>query len=87
MMNRKIEQLVEQLRDAIHEALCESVAVVSAMQELDRAGRCPALTVDVTLAGEKESPSIELVTRDQGLILTSSDEQFLRNIGIATSLA
>ncbi|HLG98825.1 MAG TPA: hypothetical protein VKX49_21110 [Bryobacteraceae bacterium] len=81
-MNRKIERLMQTLRDAIHDALGESAGVAAAMAELERAGHCPSLLVDVSLPAEKEAASIEPVRRDGPLFLTESDDDFLRNIGI-----
>ena len=84
-MNRKIERLLQSLRDAIHDALGESAGVAAAMAELEREGHCPSLLVDVALPEqEKEQASIEAVTRDGPLFLTDSDEDFLHNIGVAT---
>jgi len=85
-MNRKIEQLLHSLREAIHDAIGESFGVAAAMAELEREGHCPSLMVDVALPQEeKEPPSLELVTPDGPLFLTASDEDFLRNLGIATA--
>jgi hypothetical protein len=87
-MNRKskLEQLLQSLRDAIHEAIGESFGVAAAMAELEREGQSPALLVDVALPQDvKESPLFELVTPDGPLFLTASDGDFLRNLGIATS--
>lgn len=84
-MNRKLEGLLNSLRDAIHDALGESSAVAQAMEQLELEGHCPSLLVDVALPEEKELPSLQLVTRHGSLILTESDEDFLRNLGIATA--
>jgi hypothetical protein len=94
-MSRKIEQLLQCLREAIHDAVSESPAVAAVMMDLEREGHCPAFLVDVGLphaagfpedAGlpERERPSLEVVTPDGPLFLTASDEDFLRNIGVAT---
>ena len=100
-MSRKIEQLLQCLREAIHDALAESPAVAAVMTDLEREGHCPAFLVNVGLpqeaglpeeAGmpepgsprERERPSLEVVTPDGPLFLTASDEDFLRNIGVAT---
>lgn len=84
-MNGKIEQLLHSLREAIHDAIGESFGVAAAMADLEREGHCPSLMVDVALPQEKERPSLELVTHDGPLFLTAADEDFLRNVGIATA--
>jgi hypothetical protein len=81
--NRKAKQLLHNLRDAIDEALADSSRVLAAMGELEDAGFCPSFSVDVTLPDETEWTSVELVSLDEGLILTASDESFLRTLGIA----
>jgi hypothetical protein len=85
--NGKREELLYRLREAIHESLAESLTVLAAMSELEDAGLCPSFSVDITLPEENTSPSVELVTVDEGLILTASDESFLRTLGIATPIA
>ncbi len=85
-MNRKIEQLLQSLREAIHDAIGDSCEVAAAMSQLEREGQCPSLLIDVALPQEeKERPSLELVTHDGPLFLTAADEDFLRNMGIATA--
>ena len=89
-MNRKIEQLLQSLREAIHDAIGESFGVAAAMSDLEREGHIPSLLIDVSLpqadatAQPKEAPSMELVTPDGPLFLTESDGDFLRDLGIAT---
>lgn len=89
-MNRKIEQLLQSLREAIHDAIGESFGVAAAMSDLEREGHIPSLLIDVSLPPgdappqQKEPPSFELVTPDGPLILTEADGDFLRNLGIAT---
>jgi hypothetical protein len=56
------------------------------MGELEDAGFSPSFSVDITLPEEIEPPSVELITLDEGLILTASDESFLRNLGIAKQM-
>ena len=90
-MNRKIEQMLHSLREAIHDAIGDSCEVAAAMGELEREGQCPSLLIDVALpqdngrSQQKEPPSLELVTPDGPLYLTASDGDFLRNLGIATA--
>jgi len=90
-MNRKIEQLLQSWREAIHDAIGDSCEVAAAMSQLEREGVSPSLLIDVALPQDngtnrqKESPSLELVTPDGPLYLTASDGDFLRNLGIATA--
>jgi len=100
-MSRKIEELLQCLREAIHDALSDSPGVAAVMEDLEREGHCLAFLVDVGLpqeAGFPEAaglpkpgfprewarPSLEVVTPDGPLFLTASDQDFLRNMGIAT---
>ncbi len=83
-MNRKIEQLLQSLKEAIHDAIGDSFGVASAMADLEREGHSPSLLIDVSLPQPKEPPTLELVVADGPLLLTSSDGDFLRNLGIAT---
>lgn len=98
-MTRKIGRLLNSLREAIHEAIGESHSVASVLAELEREGHSPTFMIDVGLpqgaltdkeisdiesSCDKELPSLELVTRDGPLYLTAADEDFLRNLGVAT---
>jgi hypothetical protein len=98
-MTRRIERLLSSLREAIHEAIGESHSVATVLAELEREGHSPSFMVDVGLpegaltdkeianlerSCDKELPSLELVTRDGPLFLTAADEEFLRNLGVAT---
>jgi hypothetical protein len=84
--SQKTQQLLHNLREAIDEALADSSSVLAAMGELEDAGFSPSFSVDITLPEKIEPPSVELVTLDEGLILTASDESFLRNLGIANQV-
>ena len=84
--NQKAEQLLHNLREAIDEALTDSSSVLAVMCELEDAGFCPLFSVNVTLAEWRGSASVELVTLDEGLILTQSDESFLQTLGIAAPM-
>jgi len=84
--NRKVEEMLRNLREAIDEALADSLSVLAAMGELEDAGFCPSFSVDVMLPEESELPSMELITYDEALILTVSDESFLRTLGIAAPM-
>jgi hypothetical protein len=84
--NQEAEQLLHNLREAIDEALADSSSVLAAMCELEDAGFSPSFSVDVALAEENESPSVELVIWDEGLIITQSDESFLRTLGITAPI-
>jgi hypothetical protein len=98
-MTRRIERLLSSLREAIHEAIGESPKVASVLAELECEGHSPSFLVDVGLPegvltekeiahlekdSERELPVLELVTRDGPLILTASDQGFLRDLGIVT---
>jgi hypothetical protein len=86
-LNKKAERLLRNLREAIDEALADPSSVLAAMCELEDAGFCPSFSVNVTLAEWSGSVSVELVTLDEGLILTQSDESFLQTLGIAGPMA
>lgn len=83
---RRAKQLLHNLREAIDKALADSSSVLAAMCELEDVGFCPSFSVNVTLAEWSGSPSVELVTLDEGLILTRSDESFLQTLGIAAPI-
>jgi hypothetical protein len=85
-LNRKTEQLLHNLREAIDAALADSSNILAAMSELEDAGFSPSLSVNIALPEKVEPPSLELVTFDEGLVLTASDESFLRNLGIARQI-
>jgi hypothetical protein len=97
-MNRRIETLLSSLREAIHEAIADSNAVAELMAELDREGHAPSFLIEVGLpedaltakeraemeAGERrEIATLDRVTPHGPLFLTESDEDFLRNLGVA----
>ena len=84
--NRKVGEMLRNLREAIDEALADSLSVLAAMGELEDAGFCPSFSVDVALPDESAFPTIELVTYDEGIILTASDESFLRTLGITAPM-
>jgi hypothetical protein len=75
--NQKAEQLLHNLREAIDEALTDSSSVLAAMCELEDAGLSPSFFVNIAPPEKIEPSSVELVTYDEGLILTASDESFL----------
>jgi len=79
---QRAEELLRNLREAIDEALGESHAVAAAIGELEDAGFCPSLCVKVALPAGDEYATIEAVSLDEGLVLTASDESFLRMLGI-----
>jgi len=84
--NQSTEQLLHNLHEAIDEAMSESSGVLAAMGELEDAGFCPSFSVDIALPEESELPTVELVTYDEGIILTESDESFLRTLGVAAPM-
>ena len=72
-MNEKVEGLLEQLRDAIHEAIANSWSVAQVMVELEKEGCCPAFCVDVALP--EPTPS-------EAAVFTDFDRQFLQAIRV-----
>jgi hypothetical protein len=80
-MNKKIDGLLDKLREAIHGALAESWDVGQAMAELEQEGCCPAFLLDVVLADGPPMPQEE--TFEEALVLTANDEHFLRSIKVA----
>lgn len=97
-MDNHIKIMLSALRQAVNEAILGSHDVNAAMAALGRTGRCPSLSVDVTL--ENESGEVEvnepvagaLISAAQNtavqslhsgeLILSSDDEEFLLSLGI-----
>jgi len=84
---QKTEQFLRNLREAIDAALADSSGILAAMGELEDLGYNPTFSVDITLPEESELPSVALVTLDEGLVLTESDEWFLRTLGIAQPMS
>jgi len=85
-LNQKTKRLLHNLQEAIDEALADSSGVLAAMGELEDAGFSPSFSVNIALPEKIEPPSVELVTLDEGLILTGSDESFLQTLGIAAPM-
>ena len=85
-LNKRAERLLHQLQEAIDEAIADSLNVLAAMSELEDAGVSPSLSVQVSLPEDVEPISIESVSFHDGLILTGSDEYFLRSVGITTPM-
>ena len=85
-LNQKAKQLLHNLRGAIDEALADSSGVLAAMGELEDAGFSPSFSVNIALSEKIDPPSVELVTLDEGLILTASDQSFLQTLGIAAPM-
>ena len=83
-MNPDIEKRLNFLRDVINDVIALSPDVAAAMADLEKAGLCPSLMIDVAVPEPEDLPILELVTRDGPLVLTDSDSDFLRNLGIAT---
>ncbi len=82
--NQKAEKLIHNLREAIEEALADSPGVLAALGQLEDAGYCPSFSVQVAIPPEEIGPpEVELVSFDEGLVLTGSDESFLRALGIS----
>lgn len=72
-MNEKVEGLLEQLRDAIHEAIADSWSVAQVMAELEKECCSPTFWVDVALA--EPTPS-------EAFVFTDFDRQFLQAIRV-----
>ncbi len=83
-MQRRIDELMHALREAIDDALAESPAIAAAMAELEHVGICPSFSVDVALPEDREPATLEIVTFDGPLVLTDGDSLFLKDIGIQT---
>ena len=88
MRKRLRDELIRKLREAIDETLAMSFPVVEALADLDEAGFCPALHVDITLADDAEEPHVSeqqgASAREQ-LALTQDDDSFLRTLGISVT--
>lgn len=82
-MNGQVKRMMQSLREAIHEAIADSPSIAAAMAELEREGHVPAFSVDVTLPEERVADSGEVITCTGELMLTATDADFLRDIGIA----
>lgn len=80
--NQRNKQLVENLREAIDQALAESSSVLAAMGELEDAGFNPSFCVNIAIPEKIDGPPLPVVTVDQEPILTESDDSFLRRLGI-----
>ena len=76
-MNPHLNGLLQNLREAIHEALAESEGIAQAMAALDQAGHCPTFKVDI------DTPA-ELEISGQAIELAGFDEQFLKALGITS---
>lgn len=88
--NRRNQRLLENLREAIDQALADSSSVLAAMSELEDAGLNPSFCVNIAIpeqtddaSCEIERPSFDIVGVDEESILTESDEAFLRRLGIS----
>jgi hypothetical protein len=81
-MNRKIEEMLHTLREAIDEAIADSPDVGAIMADLEHAGICPSFSVDVALPAARASASLEVVRTDGPLILNAEDDEFLKDLGI-----
>src|SRR5579884_3575872 len=69
--------LIQKLRDAIDEALCEAFPVVEALADLEHAGLCPAICVEVKIPDDTGNVS-------DAVTITSEDKLFLRQVGIVS---
>lgn len=83
-MDKNQTEMLQRLQEAIQDAIAQSYAVGAAMDELERAGICPSLTIDVALPEQQELPAF--VGRKGRLRLSAGDELFLRSVGITAVL-
>ena len=83
-LSKQAEQLLHQLHEAIDEAIADSLNVLTAMSELENEGFSPSYFVEVSLLEKGEPISVDAVIVSEGLVLTGSDEFFLRSLGITT---
>ena len=89
-MEKHVKALLSALRQSVNEAILGSHDVNAALAALSRAGRCPSLSVDVSL--EQHDPEESLldlydlppVSEPAGLLFTPDDEDFLHSLGIIT---
>jgi hypothetical protein len=86
-MKQEIMRLLDALREAIHEAICESPAIAETMAELEGQGLTPEFSVGVTLPPEQ---GVQLLGDEQGaehysMCLNEFDQAFLRDIGITVA--
>lgn len=79
--NQRNKLLLQNLREAIDQALADSSSVLAAMTELEEAGFTPSFCVNIAVPEQIDCTS-EIVTVDQELVLTESDDSFLRRLGI-----
>jgi len=84
--NKEVERLLHQLREAIDEAIAESLGVLAAMSELEDAGFGATYSVEISLPEKVEPVSVEAVIVAEKLLLTGSDEHFLQSLGITTPM-
>ncbi len=84
-MNEKIEELLNQLREAIHEAITDSASVAQAMAGLEQEHCCPVFAVDVMLAEPLAALNEDGIV-DDVFVLSEYDEQFLRAIKITSAV-
>jgi hypothetical protein len=92
-MEKHVKALLSALRQSVNEAILSSHDVNAALAALSRAGRCPSLSVDVSLerpnadefVSERHDP---MEGSEPGeLLFTGDDEDFLHSLGIATETA
>jgi len=94
-MTKNVKGLMNALSQAVNEAVLESKDVAAAMAALRRTGRCPVLTIDVTMQEELEPaaaparvPAGTASARkgthplNEDLVLSDADVDFLTELGI-----
>jgi len=81
-VKQRIAELLQRLQESMDEAIADSPDVAEVMTELENEGVCPSFSVIVNVPD-----GLEQVTRDGPLVLTPSDEEFLKDMGITTQYA
>ena len=93
MSDQRLKGLMEQLGDAVHQALSDSTTMADVLDDIKLAGYSVSLSVDATFseplgaADIQEAPADAEVpiprTNGAALPLTDGDESFLRALRIA----
>lgn len=89
-MEKHVKALLSALRQSVNEAILGSHDVNAALAALSRAGRCPSLSVDVSLeqpVPEESGIGQHDLPHPGELMLTTDDEDFLHSLGILSEIA
>jgi hypothetical protein len=82
--DNKIKELMNALRQSINEAILESNDVAAVLAALERTGKFPVFTIDISLHDGPEPaayPALSILTEE--LVLDDSDVEFLAVVGIS----